>query len=281
MKNLKDRLEELEREHMANVSDPRLHLPSVTFYGQGSLGCGFTVVSIVPFAALAAYMFIDDPEAVKLIRLFLGAFTAFWVLTWVMNCAHVGKLRRQGKPGSAVVVDKFEYRDSDGDTQRAMVYETEHPQTGEPTQVIGQSQMPREYKMHIGTRIEFLRLPTIKILTRLSSRVWPEMWSRTPREKLANQVTGFAVGSGILLTLASLVGFWVRMTMLAFQLTWGDMFNAASDLRLIDMLTAPDLQFWLREAARRDWVLLLTAGAALVTVFGTGLFQMAGLFGEE
>lgn len=281
MWNLKSKLAELEQEHMAKVTDPRLQLPGVTFYGQSGLGCGFAIVSFLPFAALAAYLFVDDPEAVKLVQWFLLGFTGFWMLTWVMNYQHVGKLRRKGKPGSAVVVDKFTYKDDEGDTMRVLVYETEHPQTGAQTRVVGHVQMPGEFEVYVGQPIKFLRLPASKILTSLSSRVWPEMWSLTPRQKLANQVTGFAVSSGILLTLSTLAGFWMLTAMLAFDLTWADVFNASGDMRLIDYLTSPELQFWFREAAARYPALLPTALAAVVTVIGAALFQVVSMMGEE
>ena len=281
MSFLKDKLEEFEQEHMARVTDPRLKLPGVTFYGQSGLGCGFAIVSFLPFAALAVYLFVDDPEAVRLVQWFLLGFIGFWMLTWVMNYQHVGKLRRKGKPGTAVVVDKFTYKDDEGDTMRVLVYETEHPQTGAQTRVIGHVQMPREFEVHVGQSIKFLRLPTSKILTSISSRAWPEMWSLMPKDKLANQVTGFAVISGILLTLASLAGFWVRTTMLAFQFNWSDVFNNISDRSLMEMLTSLDLQFWYCEAAGRYWILLATAGVAVVTVIGAAFFQVVGMFGEE
>lgn len=281
MFNLKEKLEDLEQERMAQFNDPRLQLPGVTFYGQSSLGCGFTIASIVPFAPLALLLFVDDPEGVRLLQWFLVGLTTFWALTWVMNYAHVGKLRRQGKPGSAVLVDRFEYRDSEGDTQRVMVYETAHPQTGEPTRVMAHSQVAQDRKMNIGTRIEFLRLPTSKILTNLTSRVWPEMWSLTPKDKLASQVTGFAVISGVLLALASLAGFWLLTAMRAFELTWGDVFNAVGDLRIVDHLISPELPLWSREMAGRYWALLASAGIAVVTVIGAVLFQVVGMFGEE
>jgi len=281
MFNLKEKLEDLEQERMAQLNDPRLQLPGVTFYGQGGLGCGFTIASILPFAPLALLLFVDDPEGVRLLQWFLGGFTAFWALTWVMNYAHVGKLRHQGKPGSAVLVDRFEYRDSEGDTQRVMVYETAHPQTGEPTRVMAHSQVAQDRKMNIGTRIEFLRLPASKILTNLTSRVWPEMWSMTPKDKLANQVTGFAVISGTLLVFATLAGFQVLTAMVAFELTWSDVLRSTGDLRIVDYLTSPELRFWYREVAARYQILLPTALAAMVTVIGAAFFQVVGMMGEE
>jgi hypothetical protein len=281
MMDLKDRLEEIDRKLSEELTDPRLQYPSVTFYAQENLGCGFAIVSLLPFAALAVMVVIQDPEGIEVMQWFLGGATFFWALTWVLNYAHVGKLRRKGKPGTAVVVDNFTIVNDEGDERRVLIYEFDHPQTGTPQRVINFSDLKQDARLHIGQQIKFLRLPASKILTKLTSRVWPEMWSMTSKKKLANQVTGFAVISGGLLALTALVGFQVLTAMMAFELTWGNVFNAVGDLSIVDYLTSPELGFWYREVAGRYWALLATAGVAVVTVFGAALFQMARLFGEE
>jgi hypothetical protein len=279
--DLKDRLEEIDRKLSEELTDPRLQYPAVTFYAQENLGCGFAIVSILPFAALAVMLFIQDPEGVEVMQWFLGGATFFWTLTWVLNYAHVGKLRRKGKPGTAVVVDNFTIVNEEGDERRVLIYEFDHPQTGAPQRVVNYTDVAQDARLHIGQQIKFLRLPARKILTSLTSRVWPEMWSMTSKKKLAGQVTVFAVISGGLLALAALAGFQLLTAMAAFELTWGDVFNAVGDFRIVDYLTSPDLQPLYREVAGRYWALLATAGAAVVTVIGAAFFQVVGMFGEE
>ena len=254
-----------------NWNDPRMHLPVIIFYGQGSLGCTFLATSMMAIILLVVTLFIEE-EVRGPVQWFLVGMVLIWVLTWVFNYGHVIRLARKGKSGVAWVVDKFiyEYKDDDEvERYQCLVYEFDDRDSGDKQQVLYRTSIPREFNVPVGHRQPYVALPTGKIVTNITNKFWHETWtSKTPQE-LSEMVTGHVVTSGIALAGLGLAILWIRTAMAAARLDWQGMLDRFTDRTLWGTLTTPELvlDYW-ETILQMPGVVLAIVVAVLVSIGG-------------